>query len=220
METELPNAERKLDGAIFFLNLLAKSLDEPRAFYHFLTAVLGAVRAIDYTLKNEHCKQHRNPDYETWLDSQLKKLCPSEQRLVEAMFGLRDRDVHNDGLPLSVTFPVEVRTSNIHVSATVKVRKEGDNTDLAAVSVPSALTGTFEDATTAPPRVATPSMMAPGRFTADIKTSTEMPADIRVVPKYKFINSKFKEDAFSQCQSLVTVAERILQEYWKDFANT
>jgi hypothetical protein len=206
MEPELPNAERKLDGARFFLELLERTQDEPRAFYHYLGALLSNVKSVDYALRTEDAR------YIAWRKSWSKQLTSEEQTLVGKMFNLRDRDVHNKGLPLSVALAIRVTANVGDATVSIKPRKEGSSANLTELSVGAGMTGMFEDCVNATPRVATPEIMRPGGFTADVRGDTRA-LSFRVVPRYQFESSTLGNDALDCCRALLALAERLLTDY-------
>ncbi len=97
----VPNAEIKLDGAKFFMERLEENQDDPRAFYHYVSAVLNAARSIDYALRVEGGAR-----YKKWFRTWRQALPTDERAFVEALVGFRGVDVHGKGIPLLVTLDI------------------------------------------------------------------------------------------------------------------
>lgn len=91
----VPNAERKLDAAIFFLQQLRYAQEDPRAFQHYASAVLNAARSVDYALRYEAGDRYRS-----WLDAWLAALPKDQQAFARDLIGFRNADLHGEGMPV------------------------------------------------------------------------------------------------------------------------
>ena len=101
------NAERKLDGAKFFLERLRASDDDPYSVYHFATAVLNAARSVDYALRHE-----AGTEYRDWLAQWLNNLESEAREFTKDLIRIRGEDVHGEGVPLTVILDVATIDSN------------------------------------------------------------------------------------------------------------
>ena len=97
----VPNAEIKLDGAKFFMERLEENQDDPRAFYHYVSAVLSAARSVDYALRKEAGERYRR-----WFQTWQQRLQDDDRAFLEFLIVLRGDDVHGKRTPFLVTLDI------------------------------------------------------------------------------------------------------------------
>jgi hypothetical protein len=93
--------ERKVDAAEFFLARLEREREDPRAVYHYASALLTAARSVNDALHRESGKA-----YEFWRDQWERNLAPDDLGYLKVFRALRNADVHEAILPLNLTVDV------------------------------------------------------------------------------------------------------------------
>lgn len=129
----VPNAEQKLDAAIFFLEQLQRAQEDPRAFYYYASAVLNAARCVDYALRYEAGDRYRN-----WLDSWLAALPAHEQAFARGLIGMRNADIHGEGMPVLLTMDIATISANSIIAGFVGTGLKAADLAEIWVSLPQA----------------------------------------------------------------------------------
>jgi hypothetical protein len=89
---EIPQAQRKLREAKFFLKHLLRVSDKEERFHFYLSAFLSAARSVDYVLRNEQGK-----DYEDWFKKWETCQSTEDRELMKSLIEKRGSEVHAIG---------------------------------------------------------------------------------------------------------------------------
>ncbi|MCZ6690306.1 MAG: hypothetical protein O7H41_11925 [Planctomycetota bacterium] len=215
----VPNAERKLDGARFFLERLEEDKEDPRTVYHHLGAFLSCARSVSMALEHESyqprvpendprgicqlCERplRRETPFHKWLKEWLAKLSEDERAVAKRLTGYRDRDVHRDGLPLSV----EIDTLLTHSTESMN-ELLGEDLDAAGGQVwerpPSQMV--------APPFASVHPIEIRQHYA---QIDPDLPGKPLMQCTYNFTGSDAMPDVITACRRHLEVATRLLLDY-------
>ena len=90
----LPNAERQLDGAKYFLDQLQANPENPRAFYHITGALLKNAVSVRLALERTVSEKRFRAWYNKWEEG----LSVQDQELLKIMRQTRNKDIHREGM--------------------------------------------------------------------------------------------------------------------------
>lgn len=202
----LPNSERQLDGAKYFLDQLQANQQNPRAFYHITGALLKTVVSVRLALERTVPKNQ----FRSWHRKWIKGLPDQDQELVRIMDQTRNKDIHREGMSLLVGLQVEVGANNANDRATITLCQ--GEAPVSDVTVEGDTTGVFEAAVGAD--LAIIGILGTGEFsvavsTGEARTSKEFNAH----PVYRFDRVSIKEDVQCICREFVRLAEKLFQDF-------
>lgn len=205
----VPNAERQLDGATFFLDQLKAAISRPRAFYHFTGAVLGDARSVYQALEYEANQNGTATAYTRWYQDWRSRLSPPDKAAFDAMRDLRNQDVHEDGIPIAVGLTARVDENSGEVSREIRLQRDGLDTGLV-VNVAAGATGLFEtvEATGLELIGITDSGSISG-----VSTEGSGSFAFEANPAYTFDNDDVISEVVSSCERYVALAGRLLSDW-------
>jgi len=215
----MKNAEKKLDGAKYFLDVLADNLKDPRAFHHSAEALLNNVYAVGTALEDEVVDEALNEGLERRVGRQRynkrrkawrETLTKEEQLLVDEILRLRGESVHKaEGISLNPT-GVRLTTMPPGGPANITLRKQGASFiyDLSFVAT---VTGLIEDITS--PSLPTDHILAPGSLVVEVEGDS---TSGYALPVWRFGDrDQLQEDVVSVCRRVVDLAGNFLQDFRK-----
>ena len=205
------NAEKKLDGAEYFLDILRDNLNDPRAFHHSAEALLNNVYAVGAALEDEMGEEGIQR-YKKWRAAWRDTLTKEEQLLVDEILRLRGEGVHNAaGISLSIS-GVRLTSNTLDNPATILVHKEGTFSAFQ-VSVSPHTKGLFEDESNEP--LSPAELLAPGQLNIHTQVSSQgdSTTDLTTLPEWRFKDSKLRQDVLSACAQVFDITTRFLRDF-------
>jgi hypothetical protein len=193
---ELPNAERKLNGAKFYLKKLEESRDKPQDIYHHLSSILEDLVSVRNSLINEFGEDQWRP----WLENWRKNLNPQDRKLADSMVGYRIRDVHGKGLPLKITIPILGQAYSGTV--TIDLKKGVVLLRATTTSVVEKEITRFKDS------VSSERMMQSDPLTHDVYGN----GIGKIKEIYTFDDIHINHDVIDMCKKAIVTVERLLND--------